>query len=78
MGRKKKAKGENHDSKENKEKYSESIGLGIFGGIDIMFAGEGNDTHPVGFSLSLGVGEGLEAHFYGTYTWNLACAKTLF
>ena len=48
-----------------------SGGLGIFGGIDIMFAGEGNETHPVGVSFSLGVGEGLEAHFNSTYTWRL-------
>lgn len=48
-----------------------SGGLGIFGGIDIMFAGEGKDTHPVGISLSLGAGEGLEGHFYGTYTWEI-------
>ena len=48
-----------------------SGGLGIFGGIDLMCAGEGDETHPVGVSFSLGIGEGLEGHFYGTNTWSL-------
>ncbi len=53
-----------------------SGGLGLFGGIDIMFAGEGNETHFAG-AFSLGVGEGLEGHFYGTYTWKLLGIQNL-
>ncbi len=35
-----------------------SGGLGIFGRIDLVFAGEGDETYPVGLSLSLSIGKG--------------------
>lgn len=45
-----------------------SVGAGVVGGIDIVFAGEGNDLQPVGFTVSIGVGEALEAHTGMSYT----------
>lgn len=43
-------------------------GVGPFGSIDLLFAGEGDDTHLVGFAISVGVGEGFNGHIDMIYT----------
>lgn len=57
-----------HDSKNFATVIGISGGLGLIGEIDIVFAGEGDDAYPVGLTIGLGGGEGLEGHAYMTYT----------
>lgn len=45
-----------------------SGGLGPFGGIDILWAGEGDDMHLAGFSILFGEGVGFSAHTKMAYT----------
>ncbi len=46
-------------------------GNAVGGGGDLIFAGEGNELHPIGFGVHAGFEAGAEGHISQIYTWGL-------